>query len=427
IPDSLIYADEDRNKPPIIVAEYKKRVPELATADETTFMQLCLQEKSLYREALGYPDNNPKNNGIRQYLDNSNEKIHPSRLASYGWVFNGDFFQLWRRIDGLILPLTPLQKMSEETIPLLMRQLEYCLKSPRKGLVVSIWNQKGGVGKTTNTINVGAALALEGKKVLLIDWDTQNDLGRSLLPEWSATKQKEDFLNECVDKVYNKLNDEARQVLRKNIKKLKFPFLSSEDGNKKRAFLLDVLPAEENRLNLFQKNGDLGENQKVAIAQRLINLLAFDYDYIFIDTSPNSDIWTRCMMLSIDALLIPADLSIKSLHHATRVHQKTIEKARNNKKIKNKLYFGPWSLGIVYSNCAEELKPNSQLEKIILNQLKKEEFQGYICQTTLRIYNQAKVAEAKNVPVICWQKSKSASLFQQLAKEVFLSHHFITD
>jgi cellulose biosynthesis protein BcsQ len=61
-----------------------------------------------------------------------------------------------------------------------MQQLEYCLKNPRTALVAAVWNQKGGVAKTTNIVNLGATLALEGKRVLLIDLDPQNDLTRGV-------------------------------------------------------------------------------------------------------------------------------------------------------------------------------------------------------------------------------------------------------
>lgn len=158
IPDALIY--QDLNQPPVLVIENKKRHPALANASSADFVGAC-QQSSYYKEAVGYISN-----GIQQYLNIN--LVKPQYLAPYGLVCNGDFFQLWRRVDGLIFPLTPIQRMTKTSIPELMRQLGYCLGNPQPALVTTVWNRKGGVAKTTNTLNIGATLALAGKKLSLI-------------------------------------------------------------------------------------------------------------------------------------------------------------------------------------------------------------------------------------------------------------------
>ncbi len=127
IPDLLVYCDLE---PPILVIESKSRGgnPKLS---QVTSLKMCAIHPAPLRDAVGY--NAPQQNGIQQYLDNG---VVPQRfLASYGWVFNGDFFQIWRRVDGLIFPLTPIQKVTEESLPKLMRQLADCLHSKPSALV----------------------------------------------------------------------------------------------------------------------------------------------------------------------------------------------------------------------------------------------------------------------------------------------------
>lgn len=419
-PDGLIYQDLD--KPPVLVLENKKRVPELANASDEEFVRLCLQEKSLYREALGYPDNNPKNNGIKQYLDNSNDKIQPDCLASYGLVFNGDFFQLFRRVDGLVLPLTALQRVTEATIPDLMRQLKYCLKNEPRGLVTAIWNRKGGVGKTTNTINAGAVLALAGKKVLLIDWDLQTDLTRGLLPKWYKDKQKDEdnYFQLCINKLLSNSRDEAKQILEENIQTRTFSTTDKQD------FTLHILPNYKKWLEDFKDNPTLGtKGQKRTSMQKLVRSLISDYDYIFIDASPASDVLAISMLLSVDTILIPSSFDSNSLYHAADLHNKDVRKVREQRAKKEKLNLGPWSLGIVYSNCQKEIKDDSELGQAIKGELAKKEFRGKICQTQLRAYDKVKTAAFKHAPVIRWQKSPITLLYNDLVNEVFLSHNFV--
>lgn len=424
IPDYLVYTDVD--KPPKLVIEDKKRRSDLATISNEEFIQRCKQH-TLYIQAVGYPIQTG-NNGIKQYLDKSNNNIDPNYLADYGLVFNGDFFQLWRRVDGLILPLTPIQRVTAESLPKLMKQLEYCLFSKPKALVNAIWNSKGGVGKTTNTLNLASVLALKSKKVLLIDLDTQNDLTRAfkLNPE-----DYSDYLEKCLYEISLKNFDNAKQILAQTIKTRIFP------TNDQQTFSLSILPSEPQSLDYFKlgktkskeskHSYGLSDPEKIQLINNLIGLLKEDYDYIFIDTSPASDIMTTAVVHSCDTILIPSDYSKKTIHHAAHLHEKSIPILRENKNKHRKeyLHISPWSLGIVFSNCPGDVQPNSRLETCIQKELTTKSFTGRQYKTRLKIYAQTKLAEFRQMPVICWQGSPITQLYHQLADEVFLTHNFI--
>jgi chromosome partitioning protein len=404
-PDRLVY--EDLTKPPVLVIEDKKRIPELADATDEDFISLCLTN-ALYKDAVGYVSGS---NGIRQYLDIG--KVPAETLASYGLVFNGDFFQLWRRVDGLVYPLTGIQRFMSSTIPSLMRQLEYCLKNPQRALVTAVWNQKGGVAKTTNTINLGATLALEGKKVLLIDLDEQTDLTRGvgLNPE-----NFKGWLQDCIDKVDKDELAEARNILKQTVQDRLF--LTSD----KKKLTLSVLPCHRDSIGKgFREKKDINH---IKIFRRIIQLLSSDYDYIFIDASPAADVLSRCVLYSSDTALIPIDYGKKSIHHGVGTYR-SITKLRLQKSQAEQIHIGPWNLGLVFSNCPPDSGTN--LKTLIDAELKSVSFAGRQCNTVIKTYAQAKIAEFKHMPVICWQKSPVTECYKELANEVFLEHNFVDE
>jgi chromosome partitioning protein len=146
--------------------------------------------------------------------------------------------------------------------------------------VFTIANQKGGVGKTTSVINLGTALALAGKRILLVDLDPQANLT-------SGVGRKGETA--AAGTVYQALTTDV------------------EDAS---AFILDtrvetmwLIPADRNLTG--------AEVELVSLPHREHRLRAFleplrdRYDYIFIDTPPSLGLLTLNALVSADAVLIP--------------------------------------------------------------------------------------------------------------------------
>jgi hypothetical protein len=111
------------------------------------------------------------------------------------------------------------------------------------------------------------------------------------------------------------------------------------------------------------------------------------------------------------------------LRHGINTYQVKVPKTRELRAKTGHLHWGPWNLGAVFSNCPPDY--SAQLKTAIDNELESKNFTGSLCKTHLKTYAQAKLAEFKHVPVICWQNSPITKLYKQLANEVFLNHHFL--
>lgn len=171
--------------------------------------------------------------------------------------------------------------------------------------VISISNHKGGVGKTTSTINIGAGLVLLGKRVLLIDLDPQANLSLSLGIESPERT------------IYGALRGEY-----------KLDPINVING-------LDVIPST---LDLSGAELELsGEAGREYILRELIEPLREEYDYILIDSPPSLGLLTINGFTASDEVFIPLQSEFLALRGLAKLVE-VIEKI--NKRLNKQLRVG---------------------------------------------------------------------------------------
>lgn len=174
--------------------------------------------------------------------------------------------------------------------------------------VISISNHKGGVGKTTSTLNIGAGLNMLGKKVLLIDLDPQANLSQSL---------------GLIDQELN-----IYKYLKGVSSGYKIPIAPIRVLNG-----LDILPST---LDLSGAEVEMsGEAGREYILRELIEPIRKSYDYILIDSPPSLGLLTINAFTASDEILIPLQAQYLALQGLTKLIE-IVDKIKNrlNKELK---------------------------------------------------------------------------------------------
>ena len=255
-----------------------------------------------------------------------------------------------------------------------------------KTKVIAFANNKGGSGKTTTCSNVGCALALSGKKILMIDGDMQLNLTISFFDEETAYEYAKGEKN-----IYRAVVGE---------KDLDDYIVPTGIEN------LDIVPStslmSSIEFDLF------GKWQRETILKKCLERVRAKgyYDYIFIDSPPTLGGWVMNVMCASDYVVIPVEASPWGLFGLANM----FDFCEQAKRIAPKLEI----LGIAVTKADERKKYFKQTMETLKELENTRLFENYV-----RVDSAVEWAQDNSKPVVAYKKtSRSAVEYTQLAKEI---------
>ena len=237
--------------------------------------------------------------------------------------------------------------------------------------IISVINQKGGVGKTTTVINLAAGLSQQGKKILVIDLDPQGNATTGL--GLSNTDNSRDTIygvlngSKEISEVIKKTEFENLDLISSNVDLSGLEVETADDGN--RAFIL--------KLKLTAYLNDSGSL----------------YDYILIDCPPSLSLLTVMALVSSHSLVVPLQTEFFALEGLTQL-MKTIERIKVSLNPDLKIR------GILLTMYDKRNKLSSQVEKEA-----RDYFNDKVYSTVIPRNVRLSEAPSHGMPVLIYDKS----------------------
>ncbi len=253
-------------------------------------------------------------------------------------------------------------------------------KGQKMGRVIAIANQKGGVGKTTTSINLAACLAEKGKKVLAIDLDPQGNMTSGLGVDKNEVENTvyELMLNECsINESMQKTVVEGLKLIASNVQ----------------------LAGAEIEL--------LGINDKEYILKTAVDYVKDDFDFIIIDCPPSLNMLTVNAMTTADTVLVPIQCEYYALEGLTQLmHTIDLVQERLNGHLQME--------GVVFTMYDVRTNLSNQVVETV-----KENLDTKIYNTMIPRNIRLAEAPSYGIPINMYDaKSAGAESYRNLAQEI---------
>ncbi|HBK96173.1 MAG TPA: cobyrinic acid a,c-diamide synthase [Microcoleaceae bacterium UBA10368] len=340
------------------------------------------------------------------------------QTSQWGIITNSTDIQLFRRHGKIVLPATNCMRITQNNIIDIITRIKKLLDNQPKALTICIYNDKGGVGKTTTTINLAAILRQQQKKVLVVDFDPQQgDLTDSLGLQEGKVK-----LSDC-------LVDESL-----NVKETIQPFnLKNKAGQLVKMF--DVIPSDSGLSKFMGYEYEAKIEKGSARLRDLLDIFVRHYDYILIDAPTSWTFFSKSCVIASDVILMPTEHNnFSSLKNAAKVIKYFLPEV---KKLRQD--GGPIALPIFFNRHKETeasiKRANAEIKAIIT--VKKGEtdildpnllpyywpkYTKAVTDTTIFYVPEYEVVSsaAFSRKPAAFQHKKAAEYYLKLAKEYFL-------